>query len=102
MSLANIFLEMKRQAHRTGEDRAQTLKGGARLAVRVQADVVTLTISRGTKRLGATEIETFKRDCGVPPDAIRFPQEGQAVRQGDDQPWHYIAYRWREETPNDQ
>jgi hypothetical protein len=96
LSLANIFLELKRRARDTGEDRTVDLKGGARLAVRVQADVVTLTISRSKKPLGATELETFRRDCGVPASAVRFPLEGQGVKEHDGMPWHYIAYRWRE------
>ena len=97
MSLESMYQELHRQAARTGQDRALELKGGARLAVRVREDVVTLTISRSKKPLGATEIETFKRDCGVPSTAIRFPQEEQGTRK-DDQGvlWWYIAYRWRE------
>jgi hypothetical protein len=101
MSLANIYLELHRRARETGEDRAQTLGKGARIAVRVQGDVVTLTISRSKKLLGATEIETFKRDCGVPSDAIRFPQEGQGTIDREGMTWRYIAWRWREETTND-
>jgi len=96
MSLANLYTELHRNAARSGEDRALDLKGGARLAVRVQEGVTTLTISRSKKALGSVEIETFKRDCGVPSDAIRFPQEGQGVKEHDGMPWHYIAYRWRE------
>jgi len=96
MSLSSIYTELHRQAARTGTDRAQTLRGGARIAVRVQAGVITLTISRSKKPLGATEIETFKRDCGVPSTAIRFPLEGQGTKEHGGMPWHYIAYRWRE------
>jgi hypothetical protein len=96
MSLANIFLEMKRRATQTGEERATDLRGGARLAVRVQAGVVTLTISRKAKKVGSTELEVFKRDCGVPSAAIRFPQEGQNTRTVEDVLYYYIAYRWRE------
>lgn len=98
MSLSSLYTELHRNAARSGEDRALDLKGGARIAVRVQADVTTLTISRSKKPLGATEIETFKRDCGVPANAIRFPQEGQGVKEHDGMPWHYIAFRWREES----
>jgi len=97
MSLSNIFLEMKRRAGETGEDRATDLRGGARLAVRVRADVITLTISRKEKALGATEIETFKRDCGVPAGAERLPDVGQRVRLRDGAQWHTITYRWRED-----
>ena len=96
MSLANLYTELHRRARESGEDRALDLKGGARLAVRVMGGVTTLTISRKGKALGATEIETFKRDCDVPSSAIRFPLEGQGVKEHGGMPWHYIAYRWRE------
>jgi len=98
VSLANIYLELHRRAWETGQDRAQTLGKGARIAVRVQDGITTLTISRSKKPLGATEIETFKRDCGVPWDAVRFPQEGQGTIEREGMPWRYIAWRWREET----
>ena len=56
MSLSSLYQELHRRAADTGEDRATTLKGGARLAVRVAQGIVTLTISRKGKQLGATEI----------------------------------------------
>lgn len=99
MSLANMYLELHRRASATGEDRATDLKGGARLAVRSLDGVTTLTISRSKKPLGSVEIETFKRDCGVPPEAVRFPQEGQRTVEREGMMWHAITYRWREETP---
>jgi len=97
VSLSSIYTELHRNAARTGQDRAMELKGGARLAVRVQAGVVTLTLSRKAKKLGATEIEVFKRDCGVPETAIRFPVEGQRLSDHEGEPWHSITYRWRED-----
>lgn len=97
MSLASIYTELHRNAARTGTDRAFDLKGGARLAVRVQSGVVTLTISRKAKKVGATELEVFKRDCNVPASAVRFPLEGQGQR-GD--AW-YVAYRWAEGESTD-
>lgn len=96
MSLANLYTELRRRAAASGEDRALDLKGGARIAVRVQAEIVTLTISRSKKPLGATEIETFKRDCGVPSSAIRFPMEGQRTIDREGEIWHAITYRWAE------
>jgi hypothetical protein len=98
MSLSSIYTELHRRAQETGEDRALTLKGGARLAVRVLGDVTTLTISRDKKKLSATELEVFKRDCGVPASAVRFPQEGQNPREIAGVTWWYVAYRWREEV----
>jgi hypothetical protein len=97
MSLANMFLEAKIQAARTGTDRSLELRGGARLVVRSIDGIVTLTIARKTKRVGDTELITFRRDCGVPSDAIRFPLEGQGVIEREGATWHYIAYRWRDE-----
>lgn len=96
MSLANIYLELLRRARETGDDRATDLKGGARLAVRVRSDVITLTISRKEKALGASEVETFKRDCGVPAAAERLPDAGQRQRMRDGATWHTITWRWRE------
>ena len=96
MSLSSIYTELHRRAKDTGQDRAIDLKGGARIAVRVQANVTTLTISRANKKVGATEIEVFKRDCGVPSSAIRFPMEEQGRHEHDGALWHYVAYRWRD------
>jgi len=97
MSLSSIYTELHRNAARTGTDRAQNLAGGARLAVRVQAGIVTLTISRGKgKKLSDSEIEVFKRDCGVPASAVRYPLEGQATRTVDAVVWHSVSFRWNE------
>lgn len=96
MSLSSIYTELHRQAARTGQDRAQDLRGGARLAVRVQAGIVTLTIARKAKKVGATEIEVFKRDCGVPNSAVRFPSDAQGTREYEGSIWYYITYRWAE------
>lgn len=97
MSLASMYTELHRQAARTGQDRRLELKGGAALAVRVQAGVITLTISRKGKRLGDTELVTFRRDCGVPATAIRYPVDEQATRKdGAGLLWYFVAYRWSE------
>jgi hypothetical protein len=96
MSLSSMYQELHRRAAETGEDRALDLRGGARIAVRVKDGVVTLTISRSKKKVGDTELITFKRDCGVPDDAARYPAEGQGVKEHSGMPWHYIVYRWAE------
>lgn len=101
MSLAGIYLDLWRTAQETGHDAARDLHGGARLAVRVQGDVTTLTISRQKKRVGDVELKTFLRDCGVPSTAVRFPQEGQNPREADGVTWWYVAYRWREEATDE-
>lgn len=101
MSLANIYLELHRQAQRTQTDRAIDLRGGARLAVRVKEGVTTLTISRKGKRVGATELETFRRECGIPAYASRWPAEDQATRKDDEGfLWFFVAYRWAEGASN--
>lgn len=98
MSLSAIYQELHRRARETGEDRGQTLTGGARIAVRVREGVVTLTISRAKKKVGSTELEVFKRECGVPSAAVRFPQEEQNTRTVGEVTWWYVAYRWMEDS----
>lgn len=100
MSLASIYLQLHSRAAATGTDRSYDLRGGARIAVRVQDGVTTLTISRVRKQLGAVEIETFRRDCGVPADAARYPAEGQGTKEREDLLWHFITYRWAEGAEN--
>ena len=99
MSLSAIFQELHRRAALTGEDRGQTLTGGARIAVRVKDGVTTLTISRKTKRLGDTELTVFKRDCTVPADALRYPTEGQRTHADvEGITWHFVTYRWADDA----
>jgi hypothetical protein len=95
MSLADLFMQAKIQAARTGEDRPLELSGGARLVVRVKDGVVTLTISRQKKKVGDRELITFREQCGIPADAARYPAEGQGQR-GDA---YFVAYRWAEGAP---
>jgi hypothetical protein len=92
MSLADLFMQQKIQAARTGEDRPLDLSGGARLVIRVKDGVVTLTISRQKKRVGDRELITFREQCGIPADAARYPPEGQGQR-GDA---YFVAFRWHE------
>jgi hypothetical protein len=96
VSITSIYTELHRRAALTGEDRSQVLTGGARLAVRVVDGVTTLTIARKTKRVGDTELITFRRDCGVPEDATRYPAEGQGTKDLDGATWHFVAFRWME------
>lgn len=98
MSLSSIYTELHRHAARTGTDRHQELGRGARIAVRVKAGVVTLTISRKGKKVGDTELITFRRECGVPATATRYPIDEQATRKDDaGLLWWYVTYRWGEE-----
>jgi hypothetical protein len=103
MSLSAIYTELHRQAARTGDDRSQTLTGGARIAVRVRGGVTVLTIARRKTRVGAAELETFKRDCNVPSDARRIPVEGQGQRvDAAGVGWWYVAFVWRSEEDADE
>ena len=95
-NLQTIYAELHRNAARTGQDRRADLPRGARLAVRVQAGVVTLTIARKNARVGDMELETFRRACCVPADALRWPTEGQHTMQRDGATWWLVAYRWNE------
>jgi hypothetical protein len=98
MSLSGIFIDLWRTASAWVSWAVRELNGGARLAVRVLGDVTTLTISRKQKPVGAVELKTFLRDCGVPESAVRFPQEGQSVREREGSQWHSVTYRWRNES----
>lgn len=97
MSLADLFMQAKLRAEQTGTDRRLDLRGGARLAVRVQQGVTTPTIARKKRKVGATELETFRRDCGIPAYASRWPAEQQTTRTDEDGVlWWYVTYRWKE------
>ena len=96
MSLASLFAEAKRAAERTHDDRLLELSGGARLGIRVEGPIVTLTIARPKKKLGATELETFKAACGIPAVAFRYPAEGQLTRDVEGVTHYFVAYRWVE------
>jgi hypothetical protein len=97
MSLASLYLEMYRNAARTGDDRALSLRGGARLALRVKDGQITLNIMRKGKPISATELETFRVMCSIPVAAQRYPADGQGEKEIDGQSWRYVAFRWLEE-----
>lgn len=98
MKLTDLYAELRRQAERTGNDRYTELTGGARLCVRVQGGVVTLSIARRDKRVGDVEETTFRVACKVPPDAVRWPDVGQHERKHNGATYHQVVYRWFDET----
>lgn len=100
MKLTDIYAELRRQAERTGQDRAIELTGGARLCVRVRDDLVTLSIARKARPVGTTEEQTFRVNCGVPPTATRWPSEGQHQRKHGGIVYHQVVYRWQEGVPH--
>lgn len=95
--LSQMFAQLKRQAARTGTDRSVALAHGARMAVRVEANQITLTLARTPARLGDRELITFQDHCGVPRTALRWPATGQERRERDGVAWWIVAYRWLEE-----
>lgn len=93
--LQNLFISLRRQAADTGLDQAHELFHGARLAVRVHEDVITLTISRQAQLVGEVELSTFRQHCKVPQTAQRWPVEGQNEHIDTfGRSWHYVAWRW--------
>lgn len=98
MSLQTLYQELHRHARESGEARGQTLKGGARITVRVVGAFTTLTIARRGKYVGDTELIVFRRDCGVPADAERRPEAGQNHMEHSGAIWFYLSFRWEEST----
>jgi hypothetical protein len=96
--LHTIYQHLLERARATGTDYGETLRKGARLAVRVRDGQVTLTLSRKDKPVGDEEIATFRAHCQVPATATRIPAEGQRTREVKGEIWHYLAYVWPEEV----
>lgn len=97
--ITRLFAEMVRLSTQTGTMRRAPLKGGAELVVLVADGWVTLTIKRPEKPVGAVELVTFRRDCGVPADAEVLTPPDQATRQVGSQipmTWYYVTYRWKQ------
>lgn len=94
--LAAIYQELHRNAARTGQDRRADLPRGSRLAVRVQAGVVTLMLARRGAHVGDAELEIFRRACAAPTGAQRWPAAGQHQLERDGATWWLVAFRWVE------
>jgi hypothetical protein len=105
--IERIFEQLLRNSRRTATIRRAPLKGGAELAVLVQAGTVTLTIKRKDQPVGDRELLTFRRDCNVPADAEQLTPPEQATRyvavrvRRDDgseaieqETWRYVTWRW--------
>jgi hypothetical protein len=97
-ALTTIYEHLVSRARATGRDTGETLRNGARMAVRVQDGQITLTLARKDKPVGDGEIATFRAHCQVPATATRIPTEGQRTREQGGATWHYLAYVWAEET----
>jgi hypothetical protein len=96
MKLNELYAQLRRQAAATGEDRYTELTGGARLCVRVRDGVTTLSIARHGKPVGGPELTTFQRLCCVPPEATRWPEDGQHERTHNGRPLFQVVFRWKE------
>jgi hypothetical protein len=96
--LREIARDLLTQARESGQDCARTLSHGARLAYRVRDGLIWLSLARKGALLGLSEIETFKAQCGVPPNARRIPAEGQRAQELHGETWHQVVFCWSEES----
>lgn len=105
--LNRLYELLVKQAKRAdGSPRRAALPGGANICITVNGDKRLVTFSRNGKRLGDTELATFRAHCEIPEHAIRIPEEGQAQRTRrvttDDDlemeyvQWYVVGYEWRE------
>jgi hypothetical protein len=96
MSISALFTSLQQSARRSANTpHSITLSGGTRMTVRVRADgKTTLTIARKKKHVSDTEIETFKRECGVPHDAQRKPEVGQNHMIHLGETWWFVSFSW--------
>lgn len=107
-AITRIFDELVRTSRRDGELRRATLKGGAELVVQVAGGAITLTIKRPKAKVGAKELEVFRRDCRVPANAAVLTPPEQATREvqtptlgghsTDLITWYFVSYRWSEQS----
>ena len=107
--LGRLFAIAVNVARRTGRDQRCPLTHGAAFVVRVRDGVITVRLKRKGKRLGDTELETFKAHFGIPPGAERIPAEGQEevrviepvkepIEATEVQVTYFcVAFRWKEE-----
>lgn len=97
--LATLYSYMLTRARASGEWRGAQLPGGARLDVRATETKIKVVFSRREKPLGATELITFCRHCGVPAHATRTPADpaAQASRADGDETIWYVIYAWNDE-----
>lgn len=96
--ITTLYSHLLHQARATGRDQHVELMKGARLSVRAEGTQITLTIARKGKRVGDTELVTFRNHCGVPDGAVRWPAEGQDLVEREGAGWWRVAFRWLE-TP---
>lgn len=100
-----LFLHLRSRALATGQDQRSDLGHGARLAVRVAPldggrSQVALTIARCGARVGSSEEVVFRRDCGVPQGARRWPEDPllQVHRAERGRTRYVVGYTWEVEA----
>jgi hypothetical protein len=94
--LSRLYEQLRHQAgRRPGEVQRCPLPGGARMSLTIQAGRAMLVFARRGKRLGDTELITFRAHCEVPERARRVPEQGQTEREGG---WFIVAYVWEGEV----
>lgn len=98
--LGRLFALEVNVARRTGKDQRCALLHGASFVVRVRDGVITVRLKRKGKKLGDTELNTFRAHFGIPPGARRIPAEGQeevtVVEDGEQVVYFCVAFRWKD------
>jgi hypothetical protein len=89
--LSRLYEQLYQQALRRPRTQRAPLPGGARLAITITETHAIVSFARHGKRLGDTEITTFRAHCGIPDIAQRIPEQGQAL-QGES--WYVMGYTW--------
>jgi len=90
-AITRLFDEMVSTSRRTGKFSRRTLRGGARLCVLATTDTILLVIWCQHVKPGEKDVETFRRDCRVPPSA-----SVDRGTQPNDPTWFYVRYRWQD------
>lgn len=97
MKLATLFTHLHQRAVATGQWHGAELPGGARVDVKITDGTTQVIFSRLEKRVGTTELTTFKLHCAIPDDASRDPADPvlQNSRVTDDgKTRFYVRYHW--------
>lgn len=95
--LSAIYDELVEHARKLGEDRAHTLRNGARIAVgfRYNAEMQAVTFSRVNAPVGDDELKAFQKHCSIPATAERIPPAGQTTLELEPDRIRYsVSYKW--------
>lgn len=90
-----LLAQLRRGAEIRGTPRGVQLSHGARVAFKVTATHIMFAVSRPDRRIGDTELLTFRAAAGVPGHAVRIPADGQEMIDGGDaRTWFRVGWRW--------